>query len=214
MDKNLSANSQLRNKPIDYARMCQIAGKTPFELRAEFNNQRLSCTDSQNLSTMTTTITFTSATCSTVYTTATAAINSAIPSGRMDSQAAGFPPDSVKLTGAATKLAAAQKMLKTKRKIPLSPNNNNKRANRVEVSHSASTNMAKSSNSFALLDMDMDATSEGEDDVNPTASIVDHSNTADAIDTVNSHQNKEPSNNQQTLGSSKPPQIVSRSTKE
>nr|AIE77314.1 ORF1 [Drosophila buzzatii] len=98
-------------------------------------------------------------------------------------------------------------MLKNKRKKPISPYKNNKRASREVISHSASTNMAKSSNAFALLDMDMDVTSEGEDVENAIDNhvIADHSNAADAIDTGNNHLNQEPDNNKKPQ---KPPQIV------
>jgi len=106
-----TSNSQLSNKPIDYEEMRQVAGKSLLKIRIELlNNQHFSCTEYVNLSTITTTITFTSATCHTIST-KTAAISRPSSSER-----------------AATRLLDAQKLLTKEWKTNLSPNRSYKRA--------------------------------------------------------------------------------------
>jgi len=148
MDTNSeTSNSQLRNKSIDYEEMQQVAGKSPLDIRMQLLNQRLLCTESVNLSTINTTITFTSTTCNTTSTT-TAAISR--PSSREKS---------------ATRLSDAQILLtkERKRKTEFTLNHRSKRAVRNEKlePYSATNSKAKSNNRFAMLDMELDETSDG-----------------------------------------------------
>lgn len=149
MDTNdKTSNSQLSNKPIGYEGMRQVAGKSPLDIRMELlNNQRFSCTESVNLSIITTTITFTSATCNTTSTT-TAAISRTSSSEK-----------------AATRLSDSQKLLtkERKRKTNLTHNNSSERAVRDKKlePYSATIRKANSNNRFAMLDMELDETSDG-----------------------------------------------------
>lgn len=192
MDGNHISNYLLSNKQIDYEKMYHVAGKTPLEIRAEINSaQRTRCSETQNITTAITTLTFTSATSNTTFSTAsatTAAISSVGSTQSMDynnayfTQCSSVPYSSpcsapannspTQLTTAAFMLKAGQKQLMNKRKKPQSPTMNSKKVFRelTSASPSASTSKASSSNRFALLDMEVDRISDAYEEESPTSS--------------------------------------------
>jgi len=78
MNENNSDESQLLNKQSNHRTMFSITGKLPHEIRNECRSsiQRFTSNVTQNSSVTTTTVTFTSANSSTIYTMANAAISS------------------------------------------------------------------------------------------------------------------------------------------
>lgn len=220
MNENTFDDSQLIKKQIDHERMFSIAGKLPNKIRDECRSeiQRITCNGTQRSSLTTTTVTFTSASSSTIYTMANATISSICPSISAKNQESSqlTSPDiaAKNLSDVARRLLDDQNRKVGKRKNSMSPPiSNRKRVNSSQDLHSAPTinQKASSSNRFAILDTDISTNEENVEDmmIEDADDVSAHMNEIQSEE-INTGQKSQESFNtiNQLKGPKKPPQIV------
>jgi len=221
MDENNSDDTQLLNKQSNHRTMFSIAGKLPHEIRNECRSaiQRFTSSVTQSSSVTTTTVTFTSANNSTIYTMANAAISSPCLGTRSTHQESstlinsGIVEDN--LSDAARRLLNDQNQRAGKRKNgkPLSPISNPKRGSSSQVLHSPPTTSLKisSNNRFAILDTDISTNEESVEGMMIEGADIDSAHMDDSqLDGSNTGRNLQETHNtaNQLNDHKKPPQIV------